>query len=419
MFLYGDSTPSRLESNYIAFLSDALDLAVAILQADASARGTVGRREQARVGAGQELSQLRSLSANLGRLLAGIDQQAGALTREAAGRIRQAAEEALREASSSMKKQLQNELSQLEQRSAQEREVILKALEAFLSHNDLPDTSHRLLIKLNQNGTRAELSGHTASEVDWEMVLNIPSESLYSAPFRVEKLAEGLEIQVPELTGMVRKSVKLRPHKLANKWITEVSVVGLEGHIKLRTSLDDHSEGYDILIGAEDSIQVVRVNREACEPFEPQPEDGLRLMKLFRELARAGMKMNKYRGSLVSATLEGKTFADHPDPSVLCQRLVARMAPVVKEISERSMSRDELVLKRIVGDHRREEIFCSKRELRNKIAQAPEETRGVFVPLGLGEAQPRLGSVPEPTMVDDSSVTRVNQQPAPELHPML
>ena len=72
MFLYGDSTPSKLESNYIAFLSDALDLAVAILQADASARGASGKREQTRVMAGQELAHLRTLSANLGKLLAKV-----------------------------------------------------------------------------------------------------------------------------------------------------------------------------------------------------------------------------------------------------------------------------------------------------------------------------------------------------------
>jgi hypothetical protein len=54
------------------------------------------------------------------------------------------------------------------------------------------------------------------------------------------------------------------------------------------------------------------------------------------------------------------------------------MAPVVQEIAARSQSPGELVLRRLLADDRREEVFLSKSELRRKLEPLPEGERALF-----------------------------------------
>jgi hypothetical protein len=61
------------------------------------------------------------------------------------------------------------------------------------------------------------------------------------------------------------------------------------------------------------------------------------------------------------------------------------MAPVVTEIARHSLAPDELVLKRVVTDDRREEVFVAKADLISKLDPVPVALRGVFAPLGLGD----------------------------------
>jgi hypothetical protein len=90
------------------------------------------------------------------------------------------------------------------------------------------------------------------------------------------------------------------------------------------------------------------------------------------------------RKALVEAHLDDRLLRDHESPSVLVERIVSAIAPLTQEIARRSPSPTELVLKRLVGGGRREEIFVTKTELRNKLDRVPPALRAVFNPLGLG-----------------------------------
>ena len=59
-FLYGDSTPSTLEINYIDFLRDALDFAAQVLGADDAAAWGLGPGRRAAAGAEIDVARLES-----------------------------------------------------------------------------------------------------------------------------------------------------------------------------------------------------------------------------------------------------------------------------------------------------------------------------------------------------------------------
>ena len=73
---------------------------------------------------------------------------------------------------------------------------------------------------------------------------------------------------------------------------------------------------------------------------------------------------------------------------MLVKRLIAQIAPVVREIAKHSQSSDELVVKRVLADNRREETFVAKAELLRKFASLSPGRRACFEPLGLGSAAP-------------------------------
>ena len=69
----------------------------------------------------------------------------------------------------------------------------------------------------------------------------------------------------------------------------------------------------------------------------------------------------------------------------MAERLIGHLAPVVMEISRRSGAPGELVLRRDVGDGRREEMYVTKAELWQKLLVLPPERRVAFGALGLSE----------------------------------
>jgi hypothetical protein len=69
----------------------------------------------------------------------------------------------------------------------------------------------------------------------------------------------------------------------------------------------------------------------------------------------------------------------------LIERLLLVLAPLVRDLSAHSLSPSELVLRRMIGDDRREEIFVTKAELRAKFSDLEEDDRRLFDVLDLGE----------------------------------
>src|SRR5690606_36102557 len=119
-------------------------------------------------------------------------------------------------------------------------------------------------------------------------------------------------------------------------------------------------------------------------PFEPTDDDRNKLIELCARIETEADALAPHRATLVETSFDGRTLESHDDPAALVRRLVQRLAPVIQEIGRRSLSSDELVLKRVLADDRREEIFASKADLRAKLTPVPAPLREVFAPLGLG-----------------------------------
>ncbi|HEY6180202.1 MAG TPA: hypothetical protein VIX73_37430, partial [Kofleriaceae bacterium] len=136
---------------------------------------------------------------------------------------------------------------------------------------------------------------------------------------------------------------------------------------------------------------------------------GLRL--LVERLEAAVRALADNRSGLVSIEIDGTPIAEHGHPRVFAERLIAAIAPTVQQIARRSRSPGELVLRRPLGDNRREEIFITTADLSKRLDGLPLHAREVFAPLQLG-GEPAKAPLDEPRPAARPAV-EVKPAPAP------
>lgn len=388
-FLYGDSTPSTLSTDYVDFLRKALDCFVALLQAEQRMVQGTARRRQLEAAAEQDVARLRELEGTVSRAisLAISGTSPDAPVARCSDVIARAASGAVASAEADVQAAVKAEGQRIEDTAAKERGRCVKAFEALLLEHDLPGSEPELRVEHRKEAAyAARLHGTTPYGVTVALELEVPKGSWFAQPFLVANVVEGLEIHVPRTAGWLRKESKLATEKLARQLVTSC-VIGPRGkRVSIRTETLD--EGYDFVVGGggEKPVQATRVSTESPAPVEfDLAEADARAIEAFVErLGVAAQDLLVSRKALSAAALDGEALEKHRQPSLLVQRLIEVMSPTVREISARSGSEKELVIRRLLGDGRREERFVRRSDLLEKLEPLPASARAMFVPLGLG-----------------------------------
>jgi hypothetical protein len=400
-FLYGDSTPSALETNYIDFLRDALDFSARVLGADERRRGSSARADELRRATEIDVARLESFGDAVSRAVVAAMVAAGGddspVTRCAQSVVRSSSD-LVSAAIDRVRADASAEIAQHVSRAERDQGGAHHALETLLLRHDLPDATTEIRVTLDE-GSRyaARLHVHALDDLEAVVDLGIADDHVLSHPLRVDKVVERLEVHAPEISGWLRKEVKLKPQRLDKEYVTSLIVSGSETVIALRSSVDGVGPGYDVVVRrTAPRVSLTRVGEGTELPsFDLTDEDETRMVALEEALVAAAVGLIDARKSLAEATLGGVPLAEHPSPREMVERLVEKMAPVVREIARHSLGPNELVLKRLLDNGRREEIFVSRQELEQKFEGLGDQWRALFVTLGLAEG-PRLALVTQP-----------------------
>jgi len=402
-YLFGDSTPSELTSNFLEFFRDALDFSVHALQADERIRGGERRSQTLRDEADVEIERLTKF---ISLALEGVDTAEKAAggdlsspTAACAPKVRDSIEHAQRSSLNAIREQLAAEIARVEADEAATRNACLAALVTLLRPHDPPDAKATVRISLGGAGAyEARRDARAAFGLEWSFGLAIPSDDLWSAPLRVERITQGqpLEIRAPQLTGFFSKEVKVKPQRIERYLITELVDDGAITSFSVRAELGSPI-GIDFSVEG-GSIKALRVGPEgdaSVGSFDVQPEDAPKLIEVAQKLRAT--TINLEQKELLSARAGDADFVALPDFVAFVESFVAMMTPIVREIAERSLTPNELIIRRLLTNDRREEIFVSKATLREKYADLAAPLRSVFAPLGLDS--PTLSSRPPPVRV--------------------
>ena len=315
---------------------------------------------------------------------------------------------------------LQAAINRRDAEAAVERGAFAKAIEALLIKHDLPEMTSDTNIAL-VGGTRYACRLHirTPFGLDAAMELEVPAGHLLERVVRIDRLAERLDVQVPEMAGWLHKEIKLRTQHLEKHHLAAFSSGRAGSTLHLRLVPDGTGPGYDVMFAEEGApVRLVRVDEQQKreESFDLQEADVPKLSALREKIGAAVGELARHRTKLVEAKLDGEPLQSHCDPTLLVERLIAVLVPETQEIAARSQSRSELVLRRSLGGDRREEIFLSRQELKLKLEPLNDRNRALFDSLLLDGGAPASRGEPPPPPPPRADMARPTS-PAPSVSP--
>jgi len=398
-YLYGDSTPSPLKTDFIAFLRDVVDAGVTMLLCDARLSEAVQRAAKFAETTEKEIESADALIQDVSRTVERSPiADPTSLAARCAARLLQAAVDVARSEIDAARGTVAAEKARAAQEAKTEREGCAKALETLLLHHELPGETGVVHLRLDGASYAAELHGHAPYGLDWVVTTEIPASSPLAHVVRVERLVERLEVQAPEEAGWIRKETKIRPQRLDRLYLSQLTIDPAETLLKLRADPDGTAGGFDVSYRREPRrVQLVRVADRGAEPDAPydvDAEDSAKLWDLLDQLALMATALLAHKKAILRATLDETPIDQLEAPRTLVDKIVAHVAPIVQEIGRRSLTPGELVLKRLISENQREELFVSKAELEQKLQPLPPELRRAFDAMGL--APPRASRMPAP-----------------------
>ena len=401
-YLYGDSTTFPYDVNYIELSRSAVDCALQLLSAQHAIVSALAREEAQSQLRNVDRTRLGTMSDAIESALTPFLGAESELMVRAASRALQSAKTSLDEERADGERRAAEAASHAQHVIQRAGESAHRALEVFLARHDVPETELGLTLQsAGEQGYTGEIAVSSPFGITATFALRSGVEHAWSRPRRVGDLVPGLEIHVPQNSGWISKRVELAPMKLDRLFFNKVRVVGAELELLLNKAPNSGS-GYRISVDlrGERGVLVQPLDEAgAADADAPQvldTADGARLLELGQRVIDSVQGLTALRGSMLSVSLDHQPLEQLQWPEATAHRLLEQLAPIVLEISRRSGAPGELVLRRDVGDGRREEIYVTKAELWERLQVLPPERRAAFTALGLtppslpksGEAAP-------------------------------
>lgn len=424
-FLYGDSTPSPLTSNFLEFLRDALDFAVFVLGVDDEIAAIHERTRVAARAADEEIQRLETLGRVVSGAVEGVEKgEADSETARCSAQVTAMAAESVGAAIGAVRERLAGRRAELAAEEAAQRDACYAALEKLLLPHSPPDSAMAVrIVRGPDRSYSAWRRGETPFGLRWRIELGIPQGNAFAVDAPMERLGAHVEVHAPEQAGWIKKEVKLKAQRLDRLVLTEV--VDDERIVTLRLRADASSEhGIDFDVDPKaGTVAATRVGAKedpSAGAFDLQPADVSALVGIAEKVRAAAAELTATR--LVEATLDDKEARDASPYAGLVAQLVALVSPIVQEVARHSLNSTELVLRRLISAERREEIFVSKATLREKFQGLRPELRSLFGRLGFDTLPPpRRSTAPSTPEENDwparSELSRSDPPPKPSRPP--
>jgi len=396
-YLFGDSTESDLEFDYLAFLREVIDSAVVMVECEVTLGVTVEDRRTRELETASIVTAVEDLGKRATQVVGPTagDQPSTPVGRCAAA-ITAAIHGAVEREVAQARTALAAECDEMDRQDQRQRGRAKSVLEKLLRTHDLPGADKTLEVAWTASGVKATMRQRTGFGVEAVVSLEIPASSVLGIDLRVDKIAEGVELHAHETAGWLKKSDKVVPHKLGRYQVAAVTVGSGATTVRLRAAPEPGAPGFAVASHRNGDLSVEPSGggpgREVVIDERNRP--ALRL--LVERLEAAVRALGDNRTGLVSVEIDGVPITQHEHPRVLAERLIAAVAPTVQQIAQRSRSPGELVLRRMLGDNRREEIFVSTADLSKRLDGLPLHAREVFAPLQLGGEPARPPAEPRP-----------------------
>jgi len=387
MYRYGDGTPFPLDENFIETLTAAVESCtnafVPIAELDARRERAREARREAERESGRLDDLEKSLSATLGPYVP-TDKKPG-VTGSVAQKVAALAKSAIAEAKSQIEGRVRTAEAQASPRNS--ADAVVQALAPFFNEHQLPKSAWIMSWDVRGNEPSADAVA-AAGRIQAAFAL---APDPYRAPIRVEQLADGV------IVHMMRKGVfgkaKPAPIDLAKYVMVAFERTHREQIVTLKESATKSAPGlrFALTDAGATWVPISAADGAEGDPNPLDPEDVAPVRQLI-ERANAALKDLIHKRQLVELTFGGKAISELDEPRIVPLELLQQLTPLSRSIRERSRASGELVLKRDIGDGRREELFVPRATLAQQFARLPLEYRRPFEDMGITaeETQPAI-----------------------------
>ncbi len=395
--LYGDSTPFPHEVNYIELCRRTIDCAVQLLSAQHAIATALDRAQ----------SQSQARSAQIGRVLAMSEVAVGAFdaflgpdapeTERVARRIVDCIGGLCNEEIANLERQTNDDDARTQNVVSRSLESAHRGLQALMGGQDLPGTDIALSwASAGEQAHTGQVAVRTPFGVSAAFTLAVPPDHPWARPRRVSEVVPGIEVHCPQQSGWLARRVELAPVKLDKLFFTSVRLDGAYAEFRLAKSPSSGaSQRVLVELGGTRQVHFEQLGEDGAVDVQGalllDGEDSENMYRLCSGVVESMQGLASMRGNLVSMDSDGLALTDLEWPQLMAERLLAHIAPVANEIAQRSGAPGEWVIRRDVGDGRREEIYVTTAELFEKVSILPPERRHPFRVLGLSEFS--LGTV--------------------------
>jgi hypothetical protein len=401
--VYGDSTPFPYDINFIELIRHSVECGVTLLSAQSEILGAVDRSGNFDQLRKAERARLDAMADAIKLTMTAFTSSKSERMVRTASRILESARAVIEGEMAELEGVANGQLSSTRATVDHAREGSYRAVESFILRHDLPNTTVGLRLLAGEETYAGQALVTTPFGVEAVFALTIPAAHEWGKIRRVGELTAGTELHVPMESGWLSKRVEVHAVKLDKLFVTEVALSGERSLITLRKAPRSGS-GYQLEVSTEDGGQPQATVRKLSEDGQPTQdpvvelsgEDAVHILRLWNRVIDSTRDLAMRRQTMTTATFDNKPLREVDDPQTVCTRMVNVLAPVVQEIAKRSGAVGELVLRRDLGEGRREEIYITKAELHEKVSNIPAAMRGVFDPYELSDG-PRSPRAPAPS----------------------
>jgi len=246
-YLFGDSTESDLEFDYLAFLREVIDCAVVMVECEVTLGVTVEDRRARELETASVVSSVEDLGKRATQVVGPLasDQPSTAVGR-CAGAIATAIHGAVEREVAQARAALAAECEEMDRQDQRQRGRAKSVLEKLLRTHDLPGASKTLEVVWTAAGVKATMRQRTGFGVEAVVALEIPTSSVLVVDLRVDKIAEGVELHAHETAGWLKKSDKVVPHKLGRYQVATVTVGSEATTVRMRAAPEPGAPGFAV-----------------------------------------------------------------------------------------------------------------------------------------------------------------------------
>jgi len=395
MYRYGDGTPFPLDENFIETLTSAVETCTEAFMPLTELDGRRERAREARREGEREAARLedmdRSITAALAPYMPADKKPAtGTSTPMVAQKVAASAKQAIMEAKRQIDQRVHAAEAQASPRTA--GDDVLKALAPFFDEHQLPKTQWIMSWDVRGHEPAADAIA-TAGRITAAFAL---SPEPYRGPIRVGQLADHVIVHMMK-RGVFGKG-RPAPVDLSKYVMVAFERTAVDSVVTLKENATRSAAGLRFAVSDTGATwTMIGASGDAEGDTNPLDLDDVGAIRQLADRAHAALKDLTMRRSLVDLSLGGTSVSDLDDPRALPMELLAQLTPLARTIRERSRMSGELILKRDIGDGRREELFVPRATLAQQYARLPAEYRRPFEDMGItGEATQPAIMLPRP-----------------------